>query len=241
MKSLIFAIIFLGAATSQPEAKGINPDICPVAGEGCVCPKTWPEYGGPACMPKFRGTVTAISTPLAVIMRGRSYHDDCPVPLTDLRLVTFTHFGFDGLIYDGQVVVSARVADEILQIFKELYEMRFPIEKARLIDYYEASDARSMADNNTSAFNCRRVTGGKGWSQHTYGEAIDINPLQNPYVNSHGVEPLGGREFLNRSKRQKGMILAADPVVKLLAKYGWKWGGSWNSVKDYQHFSKSGR
>ena len=98
-----------------------------------------------------------------------------------------------------------------------------------------------MADNNTSAFNCRKVTGGKGWSQHTYGEAIDINPLQNPYVTSRGVEPAGGKEFLNRVKRQKGMILADDPVVKLFAKYGWKWGGSWNSVKDYQHFSKSGR
>ncbi len=239
---LLFSLLALETANEGPLLASDQAAMCLNGpSENCICPPPVAEYAGPACMPKFRGTVLPINTALAVIMTGRSYHEGCPVPLADLRVITFSHFSFDGLIYDGQVVVSAKVADEILNIFRELYEMRFPLEKARLIDYYAASDSLSMADNNTSAFNCRRVTGGKGWSEHTFGAAIDINPLQNPYVTASRYEPLASEKFLNRKKRQKGMILPGDPVVKVFAKYGWKWGGNWKNIKDYQHFSKSGR
>jgi poly-gamma-glutamate synthesis protein (capsule biosynthesis protein) len=170
-----------------------------------------------------------------------SWRPGCPVPLADLRYVTVTHVSSDGTDQPGELVVSARSAEAIVSVFAELYRQRFPIASMRLVDDFGGDDASSMAANNTSAFNCRAVTGGSSWSEHSSGEAIDLNPVQNPYVSSSGsVQPDAGRAYLPRSPGP-GVILAGDPVVQAFAAIGWSWGGAWTSPVDHQHFSASGR
>lgn len=242
MKLLSFLLLGELSLVATYGSEPIDPSRCQTHGAAaCICPPMIPPYDGPACMPDFEGGVGEVSLAYRTMMGGRSYRDGCPLPPEDLRVVTFTHWGFDGLIHDGQLVVAAPVAAELLAIMKELYMVRYPLEKARLIDYYDGDDDRSMTDNNSSAFNCRRVTGSAKWSEHSYGQAVDINPLINPFVTSRGVEPAAGAPFANRSQRKMGLIKAGDPIVSIFAKYGWKWGGNWKNSKDYQHFSKSGR
>ena len=125
--------------------------------------------------------------------------------------------------------------------FGSLYDAGFPIARMRLVDDYGADDDRSMAANNTSGFNCRRVAGQRSWSQHAYGAAIDINPVQNPYVRRTSVLPAAGRAYVDRTRQRPGMVLAGDPVVRAFAAVRWGWGGGFRSLKDYQHFSASGR
>jgi hypothetical protein len=131
----------------------------------------------------------------------------------------------------------------VLGVFERLYRDRYPIRRMRLIDKYGASDRKSMAADNTSAFNCRFVAGRPGvWSQHAYGRAIDVNPIENPYVTSSGhVSPPAGRPFADRSRKVPGMIHAGDATVRAFAAAGWEWGGNWSWPKDYQHFSSNGR
>ena len=170
-----------------------------------------------------------------------SWRPGCPVPLSDLRLVKLTHWGFDGQAHPGELVVHRDVAGRILGVFASLYEARFPIQQVRLIDEFGGDDDRSMAANNTSAFNCRRVAGTSRWSHHAFGRAIDINPVQNPYVRSAGdVRPPEGRPYIRRDPNVPGLITANGPVVAAFARIGWPWGGRWASP-DYQHFSSTGR
>lgn len=170
-----------------------------------------------------------------------SWHRGCPVPVSGLRLVTLTYWGFDGLPRDGQLVVNRDAVRPIVRVMHVLYDARFPIRQMVLVDRYGADDDRSMAADNTSAFNCRPVEGTTRWSQHAYGRAIDINPVENPYVLGDHVSPPSGRRFADRSKHAMGMIHAGDAVVRAFASVGWRWGGYWASPKDYQHFSASGR
>lgn len=171
-----------------------------------------------------------------------SWREGCPVHFSDLRLVTVSHWGFDGALHDGQLVVHHDVAVAVVGIFYTLYNSRFPIERMQPVDVYGADDNASMAANNTSAFNCRSVTGQPGvWSEHSYGRAIDINPVQNPYVRGGTVLPPAGSAYLNRSSSAQGLIKAGGPAVVAFAAAGWGWGGNWSSIKDYQHFSASGR
>jgi hypothetical protein len=122
----------------------------------------------------------------------------------------------------------------------KLYRVGYPIRRMRLIDAYNGSDDRSMAADNTSAFNCRRVAGSSSWSEHAYGRAIDVNPVQNPSVEGGVASPAAGQSYVNRSKHKRGMIHAGGAVVRAFASVGWGWGGSWSSPKDYQHFSSTG-
>jgi hypothetical protein len=168
-----------------------------------------------------------------------SWRPGCPVPLRDLRLVTITHWGFDGQPRPGELVVHTSQAERIRRVFAELFAARFPIEQVRLVDEFGGDDDRSMAANNTSAFNCRRAFGSTRWSQHAYGKAIDVNPLRNPYVTRSGVYPPGGREFIRRDGSIPGVITARGPVVQAFGGIGWRWGGAWANP-DYQHFSASG-
>ncbi len=175
-------------------------------------------------------------------MTGVSWHDGCPVPLADLRLVEVAHVGFDGAHQVGRLVVHADAAASIASAFESMYADRFPIERVALVDDVGGSDDAAMAANLTTAFNCRAVTGGTGWSEHSYGRAIDINPLQNPYVTSRGtVLPPGGRAYLDRGSPAIGLIVEGGPAVAAFDAVGWQWGGRWQSIKDYQHFSASGR
>jgi hypothetical protein len=175
-------------------------------------------------------------------MNGVSWHPGCPVPLRDLRLVIVRYWGFDREAHRGRLVVHADVARRVARIFGRLYAVSFPIRQMRLVDYYGADDRTSMEHDNTSAFNCRYRAGSPGeWSQHTYGRAIDINPVENPYVWSGGVSPWNGAPYVDRSDRRKGMIFHGDAVWWAFRNRNWEWGGDWSSVKDYQHFSRNGR
>ncbi|HEV3365272.1 MAG TPA: M15 family metallopeptidase [Acidimicrobiia bacterium] len=162
------------------------------------------------------------------------------MPLRDLRLVTITHWGFDGQPRPGELVVHTGHAENIRRVFAELFAARFPIEQVRLIDEFGGDDDRSMEANNTSAFNCRPVKGTTRWSQHAFGRAVDINPIQNPYVTRAGVSPPAGRDYLRRDGSRQGLITARGPVVTAFARVGWGWGGAWSNP-DYQHFSANGR
>ncbi|MFO0664301.1 MAG: M15 family metallopeptidase [Polyangiaceae bacterium] len=191
------------------------------------------------------GPFDAIARPLTTAertrMTGVSWRPECPVSLDDLTLLDVPHYGFDGAIHRGRVVVAKRLSTAFLTAFKAMYVARFRIEKMRLVDEYGADDDASMADNNTSAFNCRKSTGGTSWSQHTYGNAIDINPVQNPYVKGATVLPPAGAPFRTRDGSKPGVIVKGDAVVKAFDALGWGWGGRWTSFQDYQHFSENGR
>ena len=151
-----------------------------------------------------------------------------------------THLGFDGDAHLGHLVVHRRWADEILAIFRRLYRNDFPVRRVRLVDRYGADDRASMRHDNTSAFNCRFVAGTTTWSQHAYGRAIDLNPVENPYVDGSRVRPLRGRRYLDRTDVRPGMVVRGDVVVRAFRRIGWGWGGTWSSAKDYQHFSANG-
>jgi hypothetical protein len=189
--------------------------------------------------PSFHGSVSRIK-----VIRDRmtsSWRPGCPVPLWRLRYLRVSFWGFDGKASLGELVVRKSQAWPVVRAFRKLFRARFPIRRMRLVDEYGADDDASMAANNTSGFNCRRVTGGSSWSEHAYGRAIDINPIQNPYVRGGTVLPPAGRRYLNRKRWAKGMIHGGDVVVRAFAAIGWEWGGHWRSLKDYQHFSLTGR
>jgi hypothetical protein len=172
---------------------------------------------------------------------GASHRAGCPVPVGDLRLVGVTSWGFDGRTRRGELVVHRDVAAAVVEVFRQLHAARFPLTRVVTAEQYGADDDRLMAANATSAYNCRAVTGGTGFSEHAYGRAIDVNPVQNPYVRGTTVEPPAGRAYLDRSAVRPGMVVAGDAVVRAFASVGWGWGGDFRTLKDYQHFSRSGR
>lgn len=196
------------------------------------------SFGGP---PPWDATSERLSAQRRAKMRGVSWHSGCPVPLRDLRLLRMPYWGFDGDIHRGRMVVNERQAAKVLSAFEKIYEARFRIRRMKLIEAYDGSDAASMRANNTSAFNCRTVGGTSRWSEHAYGRAIDINPVQNPYVRGDTVEPSAGEAYLDRSNVRKGMIVRPGPVLRAFSAIEWQWGGDWQSSKDYQHLSRTGR
>jgi poly-gamma-glutamate synthesis protein (capsule biosynthesis protein) len=151
-----------------------------------------------------------------------------------------SYHGFDGERQVGRLVVNKDAVDAITSAFKAMYEAGFKIRRMYLVDRYDASDRKSMRADNTSAFNCRPVAGTDTWSQHAYGRAIDINPVENPYVSGDHVSPRKGRPYADRSRHAKGMIHRRGATVKAFKRAGWGWGGNWSSAKDYQHFSATG-
>jgi D-alanyl-D-alanine carboxypeptidase len=189
--------------------------------------------------PAFRGTIAPVPDPVAMRMRERSWRPGCPAPIADLAYVRVSHLGYDGAVHEGELVVHKDLAREVVALFRTLFELRFPVEKMRLVDDYGGDDDASMADNNTSGFNCRFVMGRPGvFSKHSLGRAIDINPLTNPMVTKDAVFPPAGAAFTDRRKSVAGLLRAGDKVVAAFAHQGWNWGGSWTSMKDYQHFEK---
>ena len=193
---------------------------------------------GTEALPAFRSTVRTIDADLAGRMTY-TWRSGCPVPLRDLRYLRVSFVRLDGTAGYGRMMVHEDVARSVVGVFRALYEQRFPIRRMRLVDAYQGSDDASMAADNTSAFNCRRVTGGTSWSEHSYGRAIDVNPVQNPYVAGSTVQPPAGASYVDRSPLRKGMVTRS--VRSAFAAIGWSWGGSWTTKKDYQHFSSTGR
>ncbi|WP_432247151.1 M15 family metallopeptidase [Streptomyces sanyensis] len=172
---------------------------------------------------------------------GASHRPGCPVPPERLRLVSMNHWGFDGRVHRGEMVVHQDAVGPVLHIFGRAFDERFPIHRMRVTAEYGGSDARAMADDNTSAFNCRRVTGdARHLSRHAYGDAVDLNPRENPYVDRSGeVHPPGAEDALDRTPPEPGMLVEGDAVTRAIEEAGWTWGGTW-SPPDYQHFSADG-
>ncbi|HEY3446634.1 MAG TPA: M15 family metallopeptidase [Myxococcales bacterium] len=189
------------------------------------------------CFPSWVGVSEPLPATLQQSMDGVSWRTGCPLPLDQLSLLTMSHWGFDGAVKTGLMVVATNSAPNVLKAFRTMYEARFPVERMKLVDDYGADDDLSMADNNTSAFNCRPITGGGAFSQHSYGTAIDVNPVQNPYVYGTLVLPPAGSSYLNRDDVRPGMIVDPGPALGAFKSIGWFWGGDWTSPQDYQHFS----
>jgi len=200
------------------------------------------SVAAPGRLPAFDATVSTLDRATRELMIGRSWHAGCPVPLRDLRLIELTYVDFDGQAHRGQLVVHRWYADGFVRVFRRLYEERYPIRRMRLVDHYGANDDRSMAADNTSAFNCRlRAGSSTEWSQHAYGRAIDIDPVENPFVTPTHVSPPAGAAYLDRSQHLPGMIHVHDHVWWAFHAIGWDWGGTWTGTIDYQHFSANGR
>jgi hypothetical protein len=180
-----------------------------------------------------------VPAPLIDRIRHTTWHPGCPVAPEELRQLTLTYNDFNKMPRTGTLLVNRAVADEVLRLFRDLYQSGFQIEKMVPIEDYGGNDDASMAANNTSAFNCRDTTGKPGvYSNHSWGRAIDINPLTNPYVKGDKVLPPAGRQYLDRTKASKGSILKDSLVVQKFEKAGWTWGGRWPDRQDYQHFEK---
>ena len=173
---------------------------------------------------------------------GKSYAKDCTVPYEELRYVRVLHYGFDNEIHIGELIVNKAIAADIIDIFKELYIEKYPIEQMLLVDEFDADDDASMAANNASSFNYRVVAGSTSLSKHALGLAIDINPLYNPYVQSTkkgiNVLPEEGIEYVDRTLDCPYYIKKKDVCYQAFVKHGFTWGGTWRN-KDYQHFQKT--
>ncbi len=245
-KLLIWLVLVLplGAAACGTAASSSTPPTSPASSLISTVTPASPSPASspsPSSPPVFHSTTSGINAATRARMAS-SWRPGCPVPIRDLRYLTMSYWGFDGAVHTGEMVINRNVAGAVVKVFGKLFGARFPVRRMQLVDVYGGDDDRSMAANNTSAFNCRAVTGGTPWSQHAYGWAIDINPIQNPYVSRGGtVLPPAGAPYANRSLTAKGMIHAGDAVVRAFASVGWGWGGSWSGTRDYQHFSATGR
>jgi hypothetical protein len=223
----------IGASTEPSPEPSTEP-----SSEPAPSPPQDPQEG-------FTGTVSRIDAGLRARMRF-SHRAACPVPLERLRHLTVTHLRFDDTTATGELVVHEDHAEAVVSVFRELYDARWPIRRMRLVDDYRGDDSLSMAADNTSAYNCRPVAGTDRWSEHAYGRAIDLNPVENPYVTGSSFVPAEGARFarIDRSRGAEvppGVIRDGDVVVRAFARIGWGWGGHWSSSKDYQHFSASSR
>lgn len=215
------------AARRQPARPGLGKPAAPTA-------------VGSGKPPPFSATVSGPLTPRDVPF---SWHPGCPTPPGDLREIHLFYIGFDGTAHTGEIIVNANVAHQVIKVFSILYRARFPIRKMEPVDAFHGSDPRSMAADNTSGFNCRRAVapGPPQWSMHAYGLAIDVNTVQNPYVEAGaGVQPPTGVAYRNRSDIRPGMAYPGGVLVSAFTSIGWGWGGSWAGSPDYQHFSVNG-
>ena len=174
-------------------------------------------------------------------MRATSWRAGCPTPLADLRLLRVRHWDFEDQLQWGELVLHVDAADAVQGAFKAAFDTHFAIRGVRPVSDFEGSDDLSMGADNTSAFNCRMVKGTSSWSAHSSGSAIDINPRENPWVKGGVFDPPEGDAFANRQAPGKGKLRADSALTLAFVHAGWGWGGNWTRLKDYQHFSKSGK
>ncbi len=183
-----------------------------------------------------------ISDEIKERINGKSYGEDCTVPYEDLRYLRLSYIGFDGKTHLGEMIVNKAIADDVIDIFKQLYQAKYPIEKMQLIDEYDGDDNKSMAANNSSAFNYRPVEGTDRLSLHSYGLAIDINPQYNPYITYPDGEmlilPPNSEDYVDRNSENPYYIRHGDLCYEAFTKRGFTWGGDWKNSKDYHHFQK---
>jgi hypothetical protein len=189
-------------------------------------------------LPAFTSSVVSVSAS----QLGKTWRPGCPVAPSQLRLLHLRYVGFDGRSRVGTMVVNASVVTSVVHVFATLYAKHFPIHSMVPESNFQGKDPASMAADNTSGFNCRYAvtTGPKQWSVHAYGEAIDVNPVQNPYVFNGVAQPVDGRAYVNRSDVRPGMAEVGGVLNDAFASVGWFWGGRWSASPDYQHFSSTG-
>lgn len=188
---------------------------------------------------RFTSSVGPI-TPLLRERMGESWSSACPVDLSDLRYVTVAFRGFDGLAHRGELVLAAHVAEDVVGVFRKLFEADFPIEEMRLVTTEDHHAPKTGDGNSTAAYNCRSIRGSSRWSEHALGTAVDINPFHNPMLKRGTVVPELATAYIDRSNVRPGMVLDPGVAVKAFAKIGWKWGGHWKSHQDWMHFSAGG-
>jgi hypothetical protein len=189
--------------------------------------------------PDDRFAFTLGPVPDDVLARS-SWVEECPVTPDDLSYITVSHWGFDERYHTGEMIVNAAVASDIVEVFRRLHEASFPIEQMRVVRLEEI-DAHPTGDwNDTTSFVCRPAVGSTGWSQHAYGLAVDVNPFHNPYLKGDLVLPELASAYLDRDELRPGMVESGDVVYQAFTAIGWGWGGQWNSLKDWMHFSQSG-
>lgn len=209
---------------------------------GCQCrqgspsPAEAPVSTEAASAPVF--TARPVPEAVEARMRGVSYPEDAEVKLSDLRYLRLSYVDFEGKDQVGEMICNKAIADDLVAIFRELYEARYPIRSIRLIDDFGGDDEASMAADNTSCFNYRKKTGMRELSKHARGLAVDINPFENPYVRPSRVRPAGASVYADRSKDFAHKIDKDDLCYRLFRAHGFSWGGTWRSVRDYQHFEK---
>jgi hypothetical protein len=196
----------------------------------------------PAALPPYHAQVAPLSPAQRTAMTPSVWRRGCPVALSDLRRVTITYVGFDGRAHRGALVVNRSVAAPVARAFGELYAARFRIRRMVPVEAYGGDDFRSIEADNTSAFNCRPATGSSHWSEHAYGRAIDLDPLENPYVSGGRTSHPASRPYLDRARvaDRPGVITDGGMVTRAFARIGWGWGGRWSGTRDYQHLSASG-
>ncbi len=194
-----------------------------------------PTTMAPASFTATVSTVTTADVP-------HTWRPGCPVGPSQLRLLHLTYWGFDGRSHPGTMVVNAGVVDDVITVFRTLYDEHFPIEEMVPEDAYDGNDNAAAAADDTSGYNCRFAvaSGPPQWSVHAYGEAIDVNDVQNPYVYGGTTIPPAGATYLDRSDVRPGMAVPGGELVRAFASVGWFWGGRWTASPDYQHFSLTG-
>jgi hypothetical protein len=228
----LLLVVGLAAACSDGGTATESPTDGPAAPVGSS------STASSLAVPAFTSTVVA----LTAADLPSSWRPGCPLAVEDLRAIDASHWGFDGAVHEGRIVVAESLVDDVTGVLRELFDARYPIERMEPVDVYGGDDLDSVAANNTSAFNCRLATGStSSWSEHAYGRAIDLNPLVNPYVVGDDVIPEVSRPYLDRTRTDQGMIHEGDPAVLAFKSRGWVWGGHWKTSKDYQHFSPTGR
>jgi len=189
-----------------------------------------------------RGFASRVRTAPTAVLARSTWVRGCPVSRDELAWVRLTFWGFDDRRHTGELLVNRAVADDVVSVFRTLYDARWPIEQMRITTKAELERDPTGDGNDTESFVCRPSTGQtSGFSQHAYGLAIDVDPFQNPYLKGDRVLPELASAYLDRSRRAPGVIHPGDVVTRAFARIGWGWGGDWHSLKDFQHFSSTGR
>ena len=249
-RGLALALLLASACTATPAAlEGTNPpDATPTsAPSGTTGPTPTTSPSPEPRRPRFFGRLRRIPAAIATEMTGATWEPDCPVALEDLRLLRFNYLGLDGEIHRGPMVVDVSVAEDVLGVFEQLFDAGFPLKHVAFARRWRPNAPVDTTRSVTSSFNCRPALNPDGtpsgsWSEHAFGLAVDVNPLQNPYVAADGsVLRPAAETYVDRSQDLPGMIHPGDVVVLAFAAIGWEWGGDWSGKKDYMHFSLRGR
>ena len=253
---LVFSIIMMVKYYKESTAENNNnkqPESMVEIGTPTPTPTEAPSFVSPTPTPIPSPTpvidytddfyMTRITEDILKHIEGKSYPEGATISIDDLRWLHVMHYGFDGEVHEGELIVNHEVAHDVLEIFKELFEIKYPIEKIRLIDEYNAEDEASMEDNNSSAFCYRTIAESDTLSNHAKGLAIDINPLYNPYVyerkdGSLFLQPENAGDYVDRDADNPYYIKKDDACYQIFINHGFTWGGDWKSKKDYQHFER---